>query len=108
MLLGIGGGTAVASKYYAIRNKGNGVVTAEGEDTSKEKNKVQPIGFGNGRSDIFRFQMLSFTIVVAVIVAIEIFQTNAFPVLPDNLVGVMGISNAVYLGHKVSQKDNAG
>jgi hypothetical protein len=108
VLLGIGGGTAVASKYYAIRNKGKGTVPAEGKDPSKEKAEVQPVGFGNGRSDIFRFQMLSFTLVVAVIVAIEIFQTNAFPVLPDNLVGVMGISNAVYLGHKVSQKDDAG
>lgn len=108
ILLGIGGGTAVASKYYAIRNKGGDAAVPDGNDTPGEKVPEQSKGFGNGRADIFRFQMLSFTLVVAVIVAIEIFQTNAFPVLPDNLVGVMGISNAVYLGNKISQKDDAG
>ncbi len=88
MFLGIGGGTALAAKYHAVRNSSD--------------NGAKPQGAGT--TDFFKVQMLSFTVVIAVIVVIEIIKTNVFPTLSENLVVVMGISNAAYLGNKISGK----
>jgi len=90
MFLGIGGGTAVAAKYHAVRKK-----EKKSSDNGAKSQGAAAHGF-------FKVQMLSFTVVIAVIVVIEIIKTNVFPILPENLVVVMAISNAVYLGDKVS------
>jgi hypothetical protein len=110
LLLGIGGGTAVAAKYTAVRKNGGTPPppspvpqNAAGGDANAIKAKT-----GSSKTDFFKVQMLSFTVVIAVIVLIEILKTNAFPSLSENLVIVMGISNAVYLGNKTSEKKQTG
>lgn len=101
-LLGISGGTAVAAKYNAVNKSlaNNGQPTAAGSNASN-KGSVQKL------PDFYKVQMLTFTIVIAVIVFIEIVKSNIFPELSPELVMVMGISNSVYLGNKfIGSSDN--
>ena len=53
--------------------------------------------------DITRFQMLLFTLVTAVFVFITVATTYGIPEIPLGFVTLMGISNGVYLGSKITQ-----
>ena len=110
ILLGMGGITAIFAKYQATRNGADDQPTPQGEEATAEEqepgqatSESKPSTFKNGKDDIFKFQMLSFTFLTAIIVFLEILKNNAFPVLPENLIVVMGISNGVYLGNKFTK-----
>jgi hypothetical protein len=106
LFLGIGGATAVGAKYNAVKKSADtepAPASPPASPPAEDKGKPKP--------DFFKVQMLSFTVVIAFIVVIEIIKTNTFPVMSENLVYVMGISNAVYIGNKVSdapQKKESG
>jgi hypothetical protein len=53
--------------------------------------------------DVTRFQMLLFTLVTAVFVLITVVTTYVIPEIPSGFVTLMGISNGVYLGSKITQ-----
>ena len=48
--------------------------------------------------------MLFFTLVTATFVGITVFTSYVIPEIPNGFQILMGISNAVYMGSKVSQK----
>lgn len=50
--------------------------------------------------DVTRVQMLMFTLITAVFVAIKVAVTYSIPEIPDNFLVLMGISNGVYLAGK--------
>lgn len=105
MLLGIGGGTALAAKInaqsrvYEMPHKYLNLVKKT--RTPKLKDLIS-IG---GQPNIFKFQILSFTLLTGYIVVVEILKKHAFPVIPGNLVALMGISSLVYLGNEVTHKN---
>jgi len=49
--------------------------------------------------------MLAFTLLTGYIVVVEIVKNYVFPVIPDSLVTLMGISGAVYLGNEFTHKN---
>ena len=57
---------------------------------------------GNGREtvDVTRVQMLFFTLVIAIFVALKVVSSGAFPDIPSGFLLLMGISNGVYLTAK--------
>jgi len=50
--------------------------------------------------DVTRIQMLLFTLVTAVFVAIKVVSSYEIPVIPDGFLILMGISNGVYAASK--------
>jgi Fibronectin type III domain len=50
--------------------------------------------------DVSRVQMLLFTVVSAIFVALKIIDSSTIPEIPDSYVTLMGISNGVYLTAK--------
>jgi hypothetical protein len=50
--------------------------------------------------DVTRVQMLYFTIVTAVFVALKVITSYEIPVIPDGFLILMGISNSVYVASK--------
>lgn len=105
MLLGIGGGTAITSKInsvsklYEVPSKYLNLV---------EKRRIPQLGdliSTAGNLNIFKFQILVFTLLVAYVVVIEIAKRYSFPQIPENLIILMGISSAVYIGNEVTQEN---
>jgi len=105
-LLGIGGGTAVStkvnaqSKAYAVPARYLALV---------EKRRVPrllDLVASEGRPNVFKFQMLVFTLLTAYLVLVAIARSYAFPPIPESLVALMGISSAIYVGNEVAQKSD--
>lgn len=106
MLLGIGGGTALAAKINAI-SKSEEIPSKYldlVETTRREPELRNLISIGD-KLNIFKFQMLVFTLLAGYMVLMEIIQARTFPLIPGNLIALMGLSSAVYLGNEVSQRD---
>jgi hypothetical protein len=53
--------------------------------------------------DVTRFQMLLFTLITAAFVLMNVVTTYVIPEIPTGFLTLMGISNGVYLGAKVTQ-----
>jgi hypothetical protein len=53
--------------------------------------------------DVARFQMLLFTLITAAFVLMNVLTTYVIPEIPTGFLTLMGISNGVYLGAKVTQ-----
>jgi hypothetical protein len=54
--------------------------------------------------DVSRFQMLLFTLITAVFVLMNVLTTYVIPEIPTGFLTLMGISNGVYLGAKITQR----
>ena len=50
--------------------------------------------------DVTRIQMLFFTVISAIFVALNIYDTNTIPAIDTSYVTLMGISNGVYITAK--------
>ena len=57
-------------------------------------------GPGRGEIDVTRVQMLFFTLVTAVFVAMTVLNSFTIPDIPQGFLILMGLSNGVYLGNK--------
>lgn len=102
VLLGIGGATALSTKLS--RSK---VPPRYLDLLPKREPALRDLVWSAGPPagpDLFKIQMLVFTLLTAYIVVVEIARTYAFPDIPANLVALMGVSSAVYVGNKVVQK----
>lgn len=103
-LLGIGGGTALFAKINAqskvpeLSPKYLNLVKKT--RTPKLKDLIS-IG---GQPNIFKFQILAFTLLTGYIVIVDIVKSHAFPTIPNSLVTMMGVSSVIYLGNEVSHK----
>jgi len=107
-LLGIGGGTAAFAKIQTvgrlqriplrIRN-----LIEDPVDGKKRGPKLSDLISEEGGVSLVKFQNLAFTMVVAAIIAFEIYVKHVFPELDANFLILMGISSAVYLGNNLAK-----
>lgn len=105
MLLGIGGGTAIGAKINAVSKLYEVPPKYLNLVQKKRIPKLRDIISTGGRPNIYKFQMLVFTLLAAYIVVVEIAKKYSFPQIPDSLVVLMGISSAVYIGGEIIQEN---
>lgn len=105
MLLGIGGGTAIGAKINAVSKLYEVPPKYLNLVQKKRIPKLRDIISTGGRPNMYKFQMLIFTLLTAYIVVVEIAKKYSFPQIPDSLVVLMGISSAVYIGNEVIQEN---
>lgn len=99
MLLGIAGGSSLIAKISAATKSSSGVViAAQASKDPKWLNLFQT----EGCPDLYKVQMALFTTLAAIFVTAKIYGTLEFPELPAGLLTLIGISNGVYLGAKVT------
>jgi hypothetical protein len=55
-----------------------------------------------GRLNIYKFQMLVFTIITGGIVLVELIKASNFPEIPNTLITLMGLSNTLYMGNEIT------
>ena len=99
MLLGITGGASVIAKITASArsNKGREIAALQPKDP-----EWLDLFQTEGRPDLYKVQMALFTTLAAVFVTIKIYGNLEFPVLPEGLLMLIGISNGVYLTAKAT------
>ena len=101
LLLGITGGTALASR---INSTSRDIVPKElmidlqRSDIPRLRDMISIAG----RLNIYKFQMMVFTIITGIIVLVELIKASNFPEIPDSLIALMGLSNTLYLGNEVT------
>lgn len=107
ILLGLTGGTALASRINAV-SKDPAVPKEIMQEVRKEVQKGgriprlrDMISIG-GRMNVYKFQMAVFTIITGIIVFVELIKSFNFPEIPNTLIVLMGVSNTLYLGNEVS------
>jgi hypothetical protein len=107
VLLGISGTVTVGAKLHdnalASKAAAAGVVPPSELRRPRWSDFVVNEVDGQREIDIARVQMLYFTIVTALFVVMRVLTTYEIPEIPQGFQILMGISNAVYLGSKVSQ-----
>ena len=104
MLLGIGGGTALGAKMNARSNVLDIPSYYLKFVTKKRIPELKDIISIGGQPNIFKFQMLAFTLITGCFVIVDIIKNYAFPEIPENMIIMMGISSLIYLGNEVTIK----
>ena len=104
MLLGIGGGTALGAKMNARSNVLDIPSYYLKFVTKKRIPKLKDIISIGGQPNIFKFQMLAFTLITGCYVVVDIIKNYALPEIPENMITMMGISSLIYLGNEVTIK----
>ncbi len=101
ILLGITGGTALASRINAVSKD---VIPNDlmKEIRKKRTPKLRDMISIGGRMNIYKFQMMVFTLVTGIIVVAELIKACNFPEIPNSLIVLMGVSNTLYLGNEVT------
>lgn len=103
MLLGIGGGTAAAARIKTSSRLQNIPLRYRNLLKEARSPKVSDlITTGSGSPSIMKFQMLFFTIFIALNVFGEILAEYSFPLLSGEMVALLGVSSAVYLGNDLT------
>ena len=110
VLLGIAGAASVTAKITAINKDERGrqsvaLLGIKGLKLEYDSPKWIDLISVGGQLNLYKFQMLLFTVLAAGFVIVTVGAELAFPELPDNLLLLMGISNGVYLGGKISSPD---
>ena len=107
ILLGLTGGTALASRINAV-SKDPGVpkeIIEEVGDLVQQAGRIprlrDMISIG-GRTNVYKFQMVVFTLITGIIVFAELIKSFNFPEIPNTLIVLIGVSNTLYLGNEVS------
>jgi hypothetical protein len=106
-LLGIGGAGTAAAKVAAVNRQRIGY-----ENWAWLKNKgwvsepavlpsTQDLFTTDGRFDVFKFQMMVFSLIVAVALLTSGFTGLAEFQIPAGLLGLLGLSQVLYVGGKV-------
>ena len=118
VLLGISGASTVAAKVQsnaqdtAAQATGTPVTPPPEANHPRPRwsdlivNLVQSPDKAEWRSeiDVTRVQMLFFTVITAGFVIISVVASYVIPTIPDGFQILMGISNALYVGGKLTQK----
>jgi hypothetical protein len=101
ILLGITGGTALASRINAVSK--DVVPNDLMKDIRKKRTpKLRDMISIGGRMNVYKFQMMVFTLVTGIIVMAELIKACNFPGIPNTLIVLMGVSNTLYLGNEVT------
>lgn len=102
-LLGIGGGTAAAARIKTSSRLQNIPLRYRNLLKVAHSPKVSDlVTTGSNSPSIMKFQMLFFTIFIALNVFGEILNEYSFPVLSSEMVALLGVSSAVYLGNDLT------
>lgn len=112
ILLGISGATALSAKATAVvklrdipdkyYKKENGKDDLRDRKRKPELSDYVSIG---GIPNLFKFQILGFTVITGIIVVWELIKTSNFPEIPDGLLTLMGISGGAYVGNELSTEN---
>lgn len=111
ILLGISGATALSAKATAMarfREIPEKYFIKNGENLKDNKRKPKfsdYISIGN-IPNIFKFQILGFTVITGIIVIWELIKTSNFPEIPDGFLTLMGISGGVYVGNEMVSENS--
>jgi len=107
ILLGITGGTALVSRIKAVSKDAvpNDLMKDIREKRTPKLRDMISIG---GRMNVYKFQMMVFTLVTGVIVVSELIKACNFPEIPNTLIVLMGVSNTLYLGNEVTIEPTEG
>lgn len=105
LLMGIGSTTAIISRVTSnnrtfLPDRYLGLVQARARLP-----RLSDLVTIDGKPSIFKFQMLLFTALSGIMVLQGLFTSCAFPALPGELVTLMGISSATYVGNELAQRD---
>ncbi len=101
-MLGIGGATAVAAKINAVSKSYQLPEKYLKLIDRRRVPQLRDLISTNDRPNLFKFQILAFTLIAGGFVLLETLQTFRIPEIPDSLVALMGLSTVVYLGNEVS------
>jgi hypothetical protein len=103
-LLGFAGATTVLSKLINSRD-----ATVINDDGTVAPVPMLPSSFSwrqllesAGRFDLLKVQLLVFTILIILYVIYRVIREGVFPALDENFLLLMGVSNGVYLGSKLT------
>ena len=99
ILLGFAGVGSLTARWIASRRQ---------LSTTSPANEADPPRFwamleADGKVDLFKVQLLLFTVLIAGYVAFRIVRQSAFPELDPQFLLLMGISNGLYVGTKFTQ-----
>ena len=98
-LVGIAGTGSLAARFVSITQERTPVLTNEHAPHFRDLFKT------DGVLDLYKLQMFVFTVFTAGFVIARIIIDKAFPVLDENLLLLLGISNGIYVGSKVAGGD---
>lgn len=101
LLLGISGGTALAAR---INSSSRDMIPKEIKIDFKEGDipRLKDLISIRNRPNLFKFQMLVFTLITGAIVLAKLINAGNFPEIPGTLITLMGLSNTLYLGNEVA------
>jgi len=110
ILLGISGGTSLAAKAAAIVRwrdiPGKYFKSEEGDlRDDPRKPKLSDYVSISGLPNLFKFQILGFTLITGIIVVLELIKTSNFPEIPEELLTLMGISGSIYIGNELATEN---
>jgi hypothetical protein len=98
-LLGISGVATLASQV-----KASNPAAPTGQEVAKERAAAPSwrdlIASADGEIDVTRLQMLFFTGLIALFVAIHVLDNFQIPEIPTSFLQLMGLSNGVYIASK--------
>lgn len=107
-LLGIAGGGSVAARATAVVRQARGqqiVATELGSVAYQKLAKWSDLLTTDGQFDLFKLQMLLFTLLTGLYVVVTVVAEVVFPEIPDELLWLMGISNGSYVAAKVASSN---
>lgn len=104
-LLGISAGTALAAKANAVvRSREIAEEFFQGMERTRIPQLRDLISIG-GVPNIFKFQMLAFTLVTGLVVLRQLYADFNFPEIPASQITLMGISSVTYLGNEMATEN---
>ncbi|MDP3029796.1 MAG: hypothetical protein Q8O04_09940 [Deltaproteobacteria bacterium] len=110
ILLGISGATALSAKAAAVvrfKELPDKYYKKNGKDLRdcKRKPKFSDYVSIGGIPNLFKFQILGFTVITGIIVVWELIKTSNFPEIPSELLILMGISGGAYVGNEIATEN---
>ena len=110
ILLGISGGTSLAAKGIALgklKDIPDKYFIEHGVDLRKKRTpKFRDYVSIGGIPNLFKFQILGFTVITGIFVVWELIKTANFPEIPNELMTLMGISGGVYVVNEIATKND--
>jgi hypothetical protein len=97
VLLGFASAASVAARWIASGRSPAPAIAAQ------HKPEFWAMLMSDGRPDLLKVQLFAFTLLGVAYVAWRVATSTAFPVLDENLLLLMGVSNLAYVGGKLAE-----
>ncbi len=103
ILLGVSGGTAIAAKMNVQTGPKDWIPLDYFEGLRRTRlPSLRDLISAEDRPNIYKFQMLAFTLINGWVVISQLFAKYNFPEIPTEQLLLIGISNGTYLGNELS------